>query len=318
LLVATCVAAVVAELLDIAASAAAAWARGRKPQMVLTVLSPMLLTQVLLYSPLVAILALAYRDVSPWTAPLFFIPALAAQRLYGMYQRAHDMAEALEKVNVEFAVALVTALEASDAYTAGHSRAVAIYCRDIAQRMGLSPQEQDRAFLCGLVHDIGKVGLPASLLGKDGPLTLEERRQMQEHSAIGERILSQIATYEDVARIVRHHHERIDAEGYPDRIPGDRIPKLSKIIAVADAYNAMTSNRPYREAMPTRVARLRLAQAVESQFDTSVVAAFEAILASSREEYRTASSDEFAPGKPSDWDYSGAVGVAPAASVGAA
>lgn len=299
LLMATLASAVVAEALDIVSTAAAAWARGRRPTSVLSALGPLLLTSVPFYAPLVAILALAYRDVSPWTAPLFFIPALAAQRLFGMYQRQRDLAETLEKANVEFAVALVTALEASDAYTAGHSRAVAIYCRDIAARMGLSAQDQDRAFLCGLVHDIGKVGLPASLLGKDGPLTLEERRQMQEHSAIGERILREIATYDDVAKIVRHHHERIDGEGYPDGIPGPEMPLFSKIIGVADAYNAMTSNRPYREAMPTRVARLRLAQAVETQFDTAVVAAFEAILASANERYRTATSEEFMPGLPS-------------------
>lgn len=298
LLVATILSSLVAEALDIASSAAAAWARGRRPSTVLSVLGPMLLTQIPIYSPLVAVLALAYRDVSPWTAPLFFIPALAAQRLYGMYQRERAMAEALESANVEFAVALVTALEASDAYTAGHSRAVAIYCRDIAARLGLPASDQDRAFLCGLVHDIGKVGLPASLLGKEGPLTLDERRQMQDHSAIGERILREIATYDDVATVVRFHHERIDGEGYPDRISGSEIPLFSKIIAVADAYNAMTSNRPYREAMPTRVARLRLAQAVESQFDTTVVAAFEAILAGANEEYRTASSEEFRPGQP--------------------
>ena len=112
---------------------------------------------------------------------------------------------------------------------------------------------------------------------------------MQEHSAIGERILREVAAYDDIATIVRHHHERIDGGGYPD---GDRAATisriLSRVIAVADAYNAMTSDRPYREAMPSRVARLRLAQAVETQFDTSVVAAFEAILASVDESYRSA------------------------------
>ena len=101
--------------------------------------------------------------------------------------------------------------------------------------------------------------------------------------------------YADVAVVVRHHHERIDGEGYPDKLPGDDIPLLSKIIAVADAYNAMTSNRAYRDAMPSRVARLRLAQAVESQFDTTAVAAFEAILAGAGEDYRTARRDDFEP-----------------------
>ena len=122
---------------------------------------------------------------------------------------------------------------------------------------------------------------------------------MQEHSVIGERILREVAAYNDIATVVRHHHERIDGEGYPDGVHGDEIPLLSRIIAVADAYNAMTSNRPYREAMAPRVARMRLAQAVENQFDTSVVAAFEAILASSNEGYKTARSEEFRPGQPS-------------------
>ena len=125
---------------------------------------------------------------------------------------------------------------------------------------------------------------------------------MQEHSIIGERILREVDAYDDIATIVRHHHERIDGEGYPDGVAGDDIPLLSRVIGVADAYNAMTSHRPYREAMPSRVARLRLAQAVENQFDTSVVAAFEAILASADDSYRSATSEEFRPGQPSAAD----------------
>src|SRR5918992_379562 len=130
-------------------------------------------------------------------------------------------------------------------------------------------------------------GLPPGLLEKPGALTLDERRQMEEHSAIGERILAKVEDYEEIAKIVRHHHERVDGNGYPDGLSGEEIPLVSRIIAVADAYNAMTSDRPYRDAMPSRVARLRLAQAVESQFDTNVVAAFEAILAGATEEYRS-------------------------------
>jgi len=275
--------------------------------------APVALTSFLVYAPVVVFLVLAYLKISPVTILLFVVPTLAFQRLYTLYQRERRLGDdlrtandTLERANLSFAEALVTALEASDAYTAGHSRAVAIYCRDIARRMGMSPDECDRAFLCGLVHDIGKVGLPPSLLGKEGPLTLEERRRMQEHSAIGERILREVDAYDDVATIVRFHHERIDGEGYPDGIHGDDIPMLSRVIAVADAYNAMTSHRPYREAMPSRVARLRLAQAVENQFDTTVVAAFEAILASVDDSYRSATSEEFRPGQPSVADESDA------------
>jgi putative nucleotidyltransferase with HDIG domain len=199
----------------------------------------------------------------------------------------------LERANLSFASALVATLDARDQYTAGHSAAVAVYARDIASRMGLSQRDQEVAHLCGLVHDIGKVGLPVGLLEKPGPLTLAERRAMEEHSVIGERILDNVEDYSEIARIVRHHHERVDGNGYPDNLVGDEIPLLSRIIAVADAYNAMTSHRPYRDAMPNAVARLRLAQAVGSQFDTAVVAAFEAILASASESYRGGASLTF-------------------------
>ncbi len=159
--------------------------------------------------------------------------------------------------------------------------------------MALSDGEQELAHLCGLVHDVGKIGLPPGLLEKPGALSLDERRQMEKHSTIGERILSKVEDYDEIAAIVRHHHERVDGNGYPDELEGDEIPLIARIIGVADAYNAMTSDRPYRDAMPSRVARLRLAQAVETQFDTSVVAAFEAILASSDEAYRTGQSEAF-------------------------
>ena len=261
---------------------------------------PVALAGIPLYTTIVGLLAYSYTAFTPWSAALFFIPAFAAQRLFVMYREQREALEQigevnsrLERANLSFATALVTTLDARDQYTAGHSAAVAIYSRDIALRMGLSEEEQQLAHLCGLVHDIGKVGLPAGLLEKPGALTLEERRQMEEHSAIGERILAKVEDYEEVAHIVRHHHERIDGMGYPDGLSGARIPLISRIIAVADAYNAMTSVRPYRDAMPSRVARVRLAQAVEGQFDTTVVAAFEAILAGAPESYRLGNRSDF-------------------------
>jgi HD-GYP domain-containing protein (c-di-GMP phosphodiesterase class II) len=99
--------------------------------------------------------------------------------------------------------------------------------------------------------------------------------------------------YAEIAKIVRHHHERVDGQGYPDRIPADDAPLISRIIAVADAYDAMTSGRPYRDAMPSRVARMRLAAAVGTQFDTTVVAAFEAILATADNDYLVGAREDF-------------------------
>jgi putative nucleotidyltransferase with HDIG domain len=253
-----------------------------------------------LYVPITALLVYTYREVSPWSVALFLFPAFAAQRFFLLYQEQRATAEELaaaierqEKANLSFASALVATLDARDRYTAGHSAAVAIYARDIARRMGLSDAEQRLAHLCGLVHDIGKIGLWPGLLEKPGPLTLEERRQMEQHPAIGETILTKVEGYSEIARIVRHHHERVDGAGYPDGLVSDETPLLSRIISVADAYNAMTSQRPYRDAMPSRVARLRLAQAVETQFDTAVVAAFEAILAGATDAYRAGSHSEF-------------------------
>lgn len=300
LIAATFVGAVVGETLDLLFAALTTKVRGRSMREAFQTVTPIVFLSAPVYAPVLALLAFVYIAVSPWTLVLFLVPALAAQRLYGLYQEQRRLAselatvnETLARANLQFASALIATLDARDQYTAGHSAAVAIYSRDIAARMGLDPELQDKAHLCGLVHDLGKIGLPPGLLEKPGALTLEERRQMQEHSAIGERILKHVDEYSEIATIVRHHHERIDGQGYPDGLAGDDIPLVSRIIAVADAYNAMTSNRPYRDGMPSRVARLRLAQAVGSQFDTAVVAAFEAVLAGESEEYRLAKREDF-------------------------
>ncbi len=298
---ATIVGATTAQLMDTGFSALTVTLRGSgRPSEIIKTLTPVVAVSVPFYTPIVALLAYAYLEMSPWTLPLFLAPALAAQHLFGLYQRQRTLADDLtlanahlEKANLSFAAALVATLDARDQYTAGHSAAVAIYSRDIAERMCLSPADQQTAHVAGLVHDIGKIGLPVGLLEKVGPLTLDERRIMQGHSEIGERILAKVDDYGGIANVVRHHHERVDGNGYPEGLRTEEIPMISKIIAVADAYNAMTSDRPYREAMPTRVARMRLAQAVGSQFDTSVVAAFEAILATADDDYRVAQRPDF-------------------------
>jgi putative nucleotidyltransferase with HDIG domain len=300
-LISATAAALCAQALDIAFGALVFTLRRHgSPIALLRDVGPLLFASVPLYAPVVGLLAFGYVRVSPWVLPLFLAPALAAQRSFILYQAERRLSQALaeanrhlERASLSFATALVATLDARDRYTAGHSAAVAIYARDIAARLGLSEEQQALAHLCGLVHDIGKIGLPPGLLEKPGALTLEERRQMEEHSAIGERILAKVEDYAEIARIVRHHHERVDGQGYPDGVLGDQIPLISRIISVADAYNAMTSDRPYRDAMPSRVARLRLAQAVEGQFDTTVVAAFEAILAGASEEYRSGAHLDF-------------------------
>jgi putative nucleotidyltransferase with HDIG domain len=281
-------------------STSTAFLRGRDPIAHLrAIASPTVLT-VPLYVPVLALYVYGYHAYSLDLVLVSFVPTLAAQRLLHLYQQEKDATsrlgaanDRLRRASLSFATALVATLDARDQYTAGHSAAVAIYARDIAERMGLSQEQQELVHLCGLVHDIGKIGLPAGLLEKPGPLTLEERRQMEQHSEIGERILRNVDDYSEIANVVRSHHERIDGMGYPDGLDGDEIPLLARIIGVADAYDAMTSDRPYREALPSRVARMRLAQAVETQFDTSVVAAFEAILAAADDNYRAGRGASF-------------------------
>jgi len=249
----------------------------------------------------VAVLAYSYQAVSPWTAAFFFLPALGCQRLLGLYQEQLNLTDELrnanarlEQANLSFASALVAALDARDHYTAGHSAAVAIYARDISVELGLSEDEQGLAHLAGLLHDIGKVGLAPGLLEKTGTLTASERKQMEAHAEIGERILRNVPDYSQVADVVRHHHERFDGGGYPDGITGSAVPLLSRILAVADAYSAMTSGRPYREALATNVARHRLRADSGAQFDPRVVEAFERVLARSSHPYRVAAQADFA------------------------
>ena len=201
LVVATLVGAIVGETVDVLFNVLTATVRGTRHE-ALTLLTPLSILAAFLYAPLVAVIAYAYVELSPWTLLLFLLPALAVQRLYGMYQEQRRLAsdlstvnDTLERANLQFAAALIATLDARDRYTAGHSAAVAIYSRDIAERMGLAPEVRDMAYLCGLVHDIGKIGLPPGLLEKPGALTLDERRQMQEHSAIGERILAHVDEY---------------------------------------------------------------------------------------------------------------------------
>src|SRR5581483_316942 len=144
-----------------------------------------------IYTPLVGLFVYGYHRYSLWVVAVFFVPAVALQRLIHLYQeeklarrRLAGANARLRSANLSFATALVATLDARDRYTAGHSAAVAIYARDIAARMGLSAEEQELVHLCGLVHDIGKIGLPPGLLEKPGALTLEERRQMETHSEI--------------------------------------------------------------------------------------------------------------------------------------
>ncbi len=170
--------------------------------------------------------------------------------------------------------ALAAALEAKDLYTRGHSVRVARWARACARLLGLSPEQQEQVYLAGLLHDVGKIGVREEILLKPGRLDEQERREIQGHPVVGARILEPASFHPVVIEAVRHHHEDYDGGGYPAGLMGEEIPLLARIIRVADAYDAMTSARPYRGALSVEQAREELRRGAGSQFDPAVVEAF--------------------------------------------
>lgn len=173
---------------------------------------------------------------------------------------------------------LALAIEANDPYTRGHSERVAEFGVRIAERMGLLDEQVDVIRNAGILHDIGKIGISETILQKPGPLTSTERLAVQNHPAIGEKICKPLRSANLLLTVIRHHQERYDGDGYPDRLSGEQIPIEARIIAVADAYDAMTSPRPYRPPMSHRQVAGTLRREAAKQWDPDVVDSFLDIL----------------------------------------
>ena len=170
---------------------------------------------------------------------------------------------------------LVHALEAKDAYTSGHSSRVSRYAVGTALRLDFSDDALEQVRLGGELHDIGKIGTREAVLNKPGPLTADEFQHIKDHSVLGEKILAPfLAQSPAVLRIVRHHHERIDGSGFPDALRGKKIPLEARIVAVVDAFDAMTTNRAYRPSLPIADAIQELRRCSGVHFDGEVVEAF--------------------------------------------
>jgi diguanylate cyclase (GGDEF)-like protein len=177
----------------------------------------------------------------------------------------------LERTFLSTVEALANALEAKDAYTSSHTRWICDMAIEVGTALGLDSDRLKRVELGALFHDIGKIGIPASILMKAGPLTEEERAVIERHPELGERILAPIEQLAQVRPIVRACHERYDGRGYPDGLRGDEIPLEARIIFACDAFHAMTTDRPYRDALGVHEAFRRLAEAAGTQFDPRVV-----------------------------------------------
>jgi putative two-component system response regulator len=187
------------------------------------------------------------------------------------------VSEQAQKIRASFfnaVTALAYALEAKDVYTSGHSQRVTEISVAVAERLGLPKEDIEKIRLAGLVHDIGKIGVRESVLNKPTSLSDEEFEHVRLHSQTGERILKPIVDDEEILKTVRHHHERYDGNGYPDGLKGEEIPQLARIIAVADSFDAMTSERPYRKALSKEAACAEIERCRGSQFDPEVADAF--------------------------------------------
>ncbi|MEK6258577.1 MAG: HD-GYP domain-containing protein [Planctomycetota bacterium] len=194
--------------------------------------------------------------------------------ILGTHVRNIELYDEHDDLLVGFVRSLVSTLDAKDPYTRGHSERVALVARRLGEQLGLEVGDLDDIYLSGLLHDIGKVGVDDRILAKPGQLTEEEFRQIQLHPMIGFLILQQLKNLKSILPGVRNHHEAFNGKGYPDKLKGDEIPLMARIIAVADSYDAMVSDRPYRKGMPIERLEDIFRRGANEQWDPRVIEAF--------------------------------------------
>lgn len=194
--------------------------------------------------------------------------------ILGTHVRNIELYDEHDELLVGFVRSLVSTLDAKDPYTRGHSERVALLARRLGQQIGLETSDLEDIYLSGLLHDIGKVGVDDRILAKPGQLTEEEFHQIQQHPMIGYQILCQLRNLAQILPGVRHHHEAFNGKGYPDKLKGEGIPLMARIIAVADSYDAMVSDRPYRKGMPLERLEEIFRRGAGEQWDPRVIEAY--------------------------------------------
>lgn len=217
------------------------------------------------------VLARLLVDAGVYSVALLVVPFMVARQTFRVYQQQSDAYMSTVK-------SLVAAMEAKDPYTHGHSERVADLARSIAERLGLGVRLVDTVTWAALLHDIGKIALPLSVLRKPGPLDARELAAVRSHPSMAADILAEIEFLEPITPIVASHHEWFDGTGYPNGVGGSKLPLGSRILAVADSYDAMTSSRPYRSALAPQEAIDELRAGARTQFDPACVTALVALL----------------------------------------
>jgi PAS domain S-box-containing protein/putative nucleotidyltransferase with HDIG domain len=193
---------------------------------------------------------------------------------FNMLEDVHEAFQELESLFTSLVRTMVSTLDAKSPWTKGHSERVAMYADKIAKKMGFDEEERKKLWLAGILHDIGKIGTYDQLLDKPGKLSKEEFEIVKKHPSQGAKILSEIKQLSDIIPFIRHHHERLDGRGYPGGLKGEEIPLYARILHVADSFDSMTSDRPYRPAPPLDYALSEFKKFAGVQFDPKVVEAF--------------------------------------------
>lgn len=223
-----------------------------------------MLVNIVMVSLLGIVLAFSYNSYGTGGILLFFIPLLFARYTFKLYI---DMRKNyFDTMNV-----LVRAIEASDPYTSGHSMRVSAYAEAIAKQLGLPQGKIDLIKSAALLHDIGKIGIDKKILNKDGKLEKDEFDTIKSHPEIGATIISDLSYLSNITEIIRHHHERNDGRGYPDGLDHDKIPLETSILTIADSFDAMTTNRPYRHSLSLDTALNEIKTNAGTQFNPDIV-----------------------------------------------
>ncbi|MFF0828741.1 HD-GYP domain-containing protein [Brevibacillus sp. NPDC003359] len=196
------------------------------------------------------------------------------QQYFSSVNNIQGKMEEIKHLNDSFLIAMAASIDARDPYTHGHSYRVAHWGKETAQVLGLSQKEVMEVYYGGILHDIGKIGIEDNILNKEGLLTKEEFERIKQHPIIGYDILKQAAVFPELLPAIRWHHERIDGQGYPDKLIGENIPKIARILAVCDAFDAMVSDRPYRKGMSVEEALRRIDEGAGTQFDYEIAHKF--------------------------------------------
>lgn len=228
-------------------------------------------------APIGFIMAMVYVSIGIWGIILFFFPLILARRSFELYTK-------MRKVYLDTIRALAAAIDAKDPYTKGHSERVAEMSVGLAQELNLPGRDIENIEYTALLHDIGKIGIDDRILGKESSLTSQEFDKIKEHPAIGANIIEPVDFLKNSYEAIYHHHERYNGKGYPDGIKSKDIPILARIIAVADAYDAMGSDRPYRKKLDKDKILKELNDQSGKQFDPEVVKALISILDRERKE----------------------------------